>query len=158
MGTGLQRDNMHKTNNNLGGRLSRLHHGGVMLLAEALVELTAASAKVRFAPFRRITSAITQQVVSAKPRVVDVDRLRWAVQAAARRLPLRTKCIEMALCLQAMLRRRGVASVLHYGVRRDEQGTLGAHVWLTIDGEYVIGGECAPEFACLATFAPPMAR
>ena len=138
--------------------MSRLRRGGVMLLAEALVELTAASAKVRFAPFRRITSAITRQAISAKPQAVDVDRLRWAVQAAARRLPLRTKCIEMALCFQAMLRRRGIASVLHYGVRRDEKGALGAHVWLTIDGEYVIGGECAPEFACLATFATPVAH
>lgn len=149
---------MHRTSNNLRGRFSRLRRGGVTLLAEALVELTAASAKVRFSPFRRITSEITRQAISAKPRAVDVDRLRWAVQAAARRLPLRTKCIEMALCLQAMLRRRGVASVLHYGVRRDDKGTLGAHVWLTIDGAYVIGGECAPEFACLATFAPPMAH
>jgi len=149
---------MSKTNNNLPGRLARLRGGGVLLLGEALVELTAASMKVRFVPFRRITSAIARRAVRADARAVDVDRLRWAIHAAARRLPLRTKCIETALALQAMLRRRGVVSVLHYGVRRDDEGKLGAHVWLTIDGEFVIGGECAPEFACVATFATPVAH
>ncbi|MDQ3080569.1 MAG: lasso peptide biosynthesis B2 protein [Pseudomonadota bacterium] len=149
---------MYKTSNNLRGRLARLRGGGVGLLGEALVELTAASLKVRFIPFRRITSAITRSAISADARPVDIDRLRWAIQAAARRLPLRTKCIETALALQAMLRRRGVASVLHYGVRRDEEGTLGAHVWLTIEGEFVIGGESAAEFACVATFATPVSH
>ncbi len=147
---------MYKTDSYSRGRFARLRRGDLVLLAEALLGLTAAPVKVRFVPFRRITSAITRNAVSAKPRATDVGHLRWAIQAAARRLPLRTKCIETALCLQAMLRRRGVASIMHYGVRRDEQGTLGAHVWLTIDGEFVIGGECAPEFACVATFATPV--
>lgn len=147
---------MYETSNNFRGRLARLRGGGVGLLGEALVELTAASLKVRFMPFRRITSAITCRAISAHARKVDVERLQWAIQAGARRLPLRTKCIETALALQAMLRRRGVASVLHYGIRTDEGGTLAAHVWLTIDGEFVIGGECAPKFACVASFATPV--
>ena len=149
---------MYKRNLISRGRFSRLRRGDFALLAEALAQLTVASLKVRFVPFRPITSAITRQMISPEPREIDVDHLRWAVNAAARRLPLRTKCIETALCLQAMLRRRGVASILHYGVRRDDQGALGAHVWLTIDGAYVIGGECAPEFACLATFAPSIGQ
>ncbi len=147
---------MYRTDNYSRGRFARLRRGDLVLLAEALLGLTAASVKVRFVPFRRITTAITRHAVSATPRATDAGHLRWAVQAAARRLPLRTKCIETALCLQAMLRRREVASIMHYGVRRDEKGALGAHVWLTIDGEYVIGGECAPEFACVATFATPV--
>ncbi len=147
---------MCKTNNNSPGRLARLRGGGFGLLAEAFAELTAASLKVRFVPFTRIMSAITRRTISDDARGVDVDRLRWAIEAAAQRLPLRTKCIETALALQAMLRRRGHPSVLHYGVRRDDEGTLGAHVWLTIDGDFVIGGECAPEFACVASFATPV--
>jgi hypothetical protein len=147
---------MSNPNNNLEGRFARLGSGGVGLLIEALVELTAASLKVQFLPFKHITSAITRRAITAEGCAVDVARLRWAIEAAARRLPLRTKCIEMALALQAMLRRRGVPSVLHYGVRHDEKGTLGAHVWLTIDGAFVIGGECAPDFACVATFATPV--
>ena len=102
--------------------------------------------------------AITHHPISNQPQLVDCGRLRWAIWAVARRLPLRTKCIEMAVCLHAMLRRRGIASTLHYGIRRDDVGNLGAHVWLSIDGQVVIGGEAAPDFACVATFATPVSH
>lgn len=141
---------------NFASRLGRLSHGDAILLAEALVGLTAASLKVKFVPFRRIAAAIGRGAITDTRSTVDVSHLRWAVEAAARRLPLRTKCFEMALCLQAMLRSRGVASVLHYGVRRGQAGDLGAHVWLSVHGDVVLGGECAPDFACVAAFATPV--
>jgi hypothetical protein len=51
-----------------------------------------------------------------------------------------------------MLRRRGIASVLNYGVGRREEQRLAAHVWVDVDGETVIGGEEAPNYARLARF------
>jgi NADPH-dependent 2,4-dienoyl-CoA reductase/sulfur reductase-like enzyme len=119
-----------------------------------MVALMVASLKVQLLPFRRITSAILRHETS-QPRPVDLAQLRWAVQAAARRCPLRTKCIEMAIALQAMLRRRGVSSTLHYGVRRGGEG-LAAHVWLSVGDELVLGGEAAPDFACVAAFSTPV--
>lgn len=149
-------DTMYKTDHFARMRLARFGRRDVAMLAEALVGLSAASVSVRFVPFKRITSAITRQAISKRPRAVNLGQLRWAVQAIARRIPLRAMCFEQALCLQAMLRRRGVASTLHYGVRWEEEGALGAHVWLSVDGELVLGGECASRYACVASFATPV--
>jgi hypothetical protein len=133
-------------------RLRSIRAADLALLAEAVASLTSASLKVRYLPFRRITRLIERRVISARSRPAQPGRLRWAVEAAARRLPLRTKCIEQALCLQVMLSRRGLASTLHYGIRRGPDGEISAHVWLTLDGAIVIGGEAAPQFTCVATF------
>lgn len=77
----------------------------------------------------------------------------WAVTAAARRVPWRAKCLEQGLAAQAMLRRRGLASVLHYGVK-SEAGGLRAHVWITIDGRNVVGGPMAVGYSEVARFPP----
>jgi hypothetical protein len=44
--------------------------------------------------------------------------------------------------MQWMLRRRSVPSRLHYGLRQ-ESGRLTAHVWVTVDGQTVIGEEAS---------------
>ena len=61
-------------------------------------------------------------------------------------------CFQRGLALHLMARRRGVASVLHYGVAQDPAEGLAAHVWVSVDGHTVIGGEQAPRFTCLARF------
>jgi hypothetical protein len=51
-----------------------------------------------------------------------------------------------------LLQRRGLQTVLHYGVAQNPERGLAAHVWVTHGGEAIIGGEEAPNFTCLATF------
>ena len=75
------------------------------------------------------------------------------VEIARDKVPWRAECFESALCLRKMLRRRGIASTLHYGIGAGESGALNAHVWLSVGGEVLIGGENAAEFACVATFS-----
>ena len=70
----------------------------------------------------------------------------------SRRLPWRTKCIEKGLAVQRLLRSGGVDALLHYGARHAENGMLEAHVWVSVDGETVIGGDEAPGFAELAQY------
>ena len=77
----------------------------------------------------------------------------WAVDAAARRLPWRTMCIEKGLAVQRLLRRNGIDARLHYGARNNAyRDRLEAHVWVTVDGRAVIGGEEADDFAELASY------
>jgi hypothetical protein len=85
-----------------------------------------------------------------RPALIE-DTLR-AIRSAAPRLPWRTVCFQQGVALHWMLRRRGVASRLHYGVRQDRENGLTAHVWVSIDGANVLGGENASDFSCLATF------
>jgi hypothetical protein len=53
-----------------------------------------------------------------------------------------------------MLRRRGIPSVLYYGVAPDQGKGLAAHVWVRNGDFCVVGGEGSSHFAVLATFPP----
>ncbi len=69
----------------------------------------------------------------------------------ARHSPVRFVCFPQCLAASALLRSAGIASRLHYGVRRGAGG-LETHTWLEAGGEVVIGGEVAGEFTLLEVF------
>ncbi len=136
-------------------RLREITWGDRLLLAEAAAILAVASVAIQLLPFRRIVSAVTRQ----GPRTSDetrssreIARAQWAVEACARRLPWKIVCFQKGLAMQMLLRRRGIATALHYGVAQDQERGLSAHVWVTYKGEAIIGGDRAAEFTCLATF------
>jgi hypothetical protein len=121
-----------------------------VLLAEALAALAVASLAIRLLPFRRIAAFAARAPRRPAHASVNPARLRWAVRAWARRVPWKAVCFQNALAMQAMLRRRGIASVLHYGIGREDG--LKAHVWLSVGGAIVIGGDEAPRFVEIAAF------
>lgn len=128
-----------------------------LMLAEALAALALASLAIALLPFRRVAAAASAPVRGpARTDPEIVRRARSALIGWSRRVPWRTVCFQKGLALHWMLRRRGIPSVLVYGARRDGEG-LAAHVWIDVDGETVIGGEEAPDFACLARFPPEAA-
>lgn len=136
-------------------RLKRLRLADWAALAEALVALAIASAAIRILSFRRVgawASGGRPRGGSADPAAVR--RVRWAVEAWARRVPWRAVCFQRGLALHLMLRRRGIASVMRYGVAHLPEKGLNAHVWVDVGDETVIGGEEAPNFACVARFPP----
>jgi hypothetical protein len=131
-----------------------------LLLAETAATLTAASFAIRLLPFRSVVGAIASRQVRAQvpveARALQIKRVRWAVEACARRLPWRIVCFQKGLAVQRLLARRGIPTALHYGVAQDWERGLIAHVWVTHGGEAIIGGEEAPRHTCLATY-PPLA-
>jgi hypothetical protein len=131
-------------------RFRRLSGKRRRLLVRAALALTQASVAVASLPFRR---AIRLGAVPLGIDPISVEDCVWAVEAAARRLPWRTMCIEKGLAVQRMLRGGGVAALLHYGARHHpETSKLEAHVWVTVDGRAVIGGEEAGEFAPIVSY------
>lgn len=144
---------MYRAMGKTAGPLSRFHRFGRErrgLLIEAASALALACAAVAFLPFRR---AIRLGSVAPEPRRSgSVSDCAWAVEAAARRLPLRAVCIQKGLALQRMLRRRGFDARLHYGARNEPPGKLHAHVWVSVEGDVVMGGSERPDFAELAVF------
>lgn len=137
----------------LSKRLSRLSLADWALLVEALPTLALASLAIEILPFRRVAAAATSWGKGGTRRDDErVKKVRWAVQAWSRRVPWKAVCFQQGLTLHLMLRRRGIGSVLNYGVAQLEEKGLSAHVWVEVDGETVIGGEEAPKFACLARF------
>ena len=57
----------------------------------------------------------------------------------ARYLPFPTTCLTNSLVVDGMLRRRGYASEIRFGVRPPEGGALAAHAWVEHDGRVVFG-------------------
>lgn len=127
---------------------ARLHE--FALFAEALLALSLASIVVKL-PFRAVSRLMsTRRELHGSDRTMAAAAIR-AVERASRRLPWRTVCFHQGLATHWMLRLRGIPSVLHYGIRTDE-GALGAHVWVSLDGRILIGEREAETHACVATF------
>lgn len=124
-------------------------------LAEAFATLVIVSASVRLLPFRAIADATARPVRAPAPQdpAATIALVAWAVRVVARRARFRAVCIEQGVAAQAMLRRRGVAATLHYGVAKDGDG-LSAHVWVRAGMCDVVGCEEARGFRLLASFAP----
>lgn len=137
-------------------RLQRMSWSNRLLLAEGAATLIFASLAIRFLPFRQVVAKLTRSKRTLWPagegREAEVRRVRWAVTAIADRVPWRALCFQRGLAVHMMLGRRGIPSTLHYGVAQQGERGLRAHVWITQDGDYVIGGEEAADFTCLASF------
>jgi hypothetical protein len=137
---------------------SRLRAADWLMLAEALATLTVASLAIALLPFRTVAAAASVRgPVRERTDRETIRRVRSAVQAWARRVPWKAVCFQRGLAVHWMLRRRGIDSVLLYGVARRELEGLAAHVWVDVGAETVIGGQEAPDYTCLARFPPEAA-
>ncbi|WP_428029120.1 lasso peptide biosynthesis B2 protein [Ancylobacter sp.] len=126
------------------------------LLAQALFILACARLAIVALPFRKvawIASARPSRPFPADP-LAQIRRVRWAIRAVARRMPFRALCLEQGLAARILLRWRGIPTTLYYGVAKDENGKLIAHLWARADGIDVIGTEGLERFTLLCTFAP----
>jgi hypothetical protein len=120
------------------------------MAAEALALLVFFRACLAVVPVHKIVGAMTRVSVGAGEATAGelavAMRVRWAVEAVARRSPVRFVCFPQTLAAYAMLRRRGVASTMVYGVKRSPESELVAHTWLMLGERAVVGGEGAGEF------------
>lgn len=122
-------------------------------LAEAAAALALAALAIRLLPFRRLDRMLD---AGKRSRPADdpaaAERIRWAVEAVSRHVPWRAMCFQQGLAAHWLLRRCGIDSRLHYGVASaSDAGGIAAHVWVTIGGAVLVGGDVAP-FRCLKTY------
>jgi len=89
---------------------------------------------------------------SAPDQARIADEIGWAVTRAARYAPFKAVCLPQAMAARMMLARRGVKSVLHFGVMKETGKPLNAHAWLDAAGVEVTGYAVAREFAEIACF------
>ena len=119
-----------------------------MLTLEAAALLMLVRTALRALPFATLCRLLNR-FCSRSVAIDDVDepradpgvaRIGAAVIRAARRLP-RMTCLVEATAADVMLRRRGYASTLKFGVRAPEAGvSLNAHAWVECAGMVVVGG------------------
>lgn len=143
------------------------------LVAEATASMLAARIALLRRPFVHVSKRFGAFVPPSDPRVAACPpattaerrlarEIGWAVRAAAPFMPFRSVCLQQAMAGHAMLRRRGVHSVMHFGARRigtSEAGPRGtgtsgidAHAWLDAGGVKVTGYPVEPSMAELGCF------
>jgi len=108
-------------------------------------------------PFRWVHGAV--RAFGKRPRPLDEDgppvqRVVWAVGAAARLVP-RATCLVRALAAQALLARRGYASELRLGVSGGPRRTFSAHAWIERDGQVLVGGPVDARYVPFPVLEPP---
>jgi hypothetical protein len=74
-----------------------------------------------------------------------------AVTRAARHAPFRAVCLQQAFAALLMLRRRGLAATVHFGLLRDGD-ELKAHAWSRCGEVPVTGVAASRGFAAVAVF------
>jgi hypothetical protein len=114
------------------------------LVVEAAMLLAVARLGIASVPFPVLRRALDRSghIFRRRPHgesESSVARLAWAVAAVARRVPFRSTCLVESLAADAMLRRRGYASEIRFGVRAPSGGDLAAHAWVEHEGAVVFG-------------------
>ena len=112
------------------------------LIIEAAVLLSTVQlglAGLQFSVLRRVLDRLLCAVPPRHRGTLTVERFAWAVAAASRRLPFRSTCLVESLAVDAMMRRRGYASKIRFGVRPPNAGVLAGHAWVECDGAVVFG-------------------
>ena len=128
-------------------------------VAEAAIALLLASLAIAVLPFRTLMRTIFDPRAGARPTDVDraVHDVTRAIGRAERRLPLRIVCLHKGLVTHWMLRRRGIATRIHYGISPGETA-LKAHVWVDVGGKTIMGEDESHGFARVATFPADQER
>jgi hypothetical protein len=134
------------------------------LLAEASARLIAARIRLAVLPFRRIAPTLGSFVPPSDPRIAErraaappeqtrvAEQIGWAVTRAARHVPFEAVCLPQAMAAHAMLKRRGIASAMHFGARRSEEKPIDAHAWLDAAGVEVTGYPLEPGMTEIGCF------
>lgn len=133
-------------------------------LVEAVLWLLLARLSLAVISFRRLSQRLGTFVSPTDPRVerkcsscprermLIAEEISRAVRQAARHVPFRAVCLPQAMAARAMLRRRGVRGVIHFGAARGVQNRLEAHAWVDAAGIKVTGyplPQGFTEIACL---------
>ena len=115
-------------------------------------------------PFPKVSRGFGEFVAPSDPRVTGsgagatpeqariAKEIGWAVAAAAPFMPFRSVCLQQAMAAHAMLRRRGIASVMHFGAGKSDEKPIDAHAWLDAAGVKVTGYPVATDLAELGCF------
>ena len=104
------------------------------------------------APDLGIPHAESLRQVSTAQRTLAA-KISWAVETAARYIPLRLVCLPQAMAANFMLSRRAIDSTLYLGVRIDQAAALSAHAWLRAGRKWVTGGSARHGQTVVACFA-----
>ena len=118
-----------------------------------LLTVRLAFALLAFPRVLRLLGIVQGEAGSGRITASEAHEVSRAVARAARHAPFRAICLQQAFAALLMLRRRGLAATVHFGLARDGSGDLRAHAWARCGGVPVTGDSAAPGFVPIAAFA-----
>ena len=110
---------------------------------------------VLFMPFKKIASKIgTLQKETSLEEITSSElEIVWRSIHRANRFTLhKSVCYDQALTAKVMLKRRGLAATLYFGLAKDEQAKLIAHAWVRCGNKIVTGKAGMERFTVVAYF------
>jgi hypothetical protein len=134
------------------------------LLAEASVQLFIARVELKTVPFPKLARAWGPFVPAADERAGEglaatseersalARKVSDAVQRAARNVPFGAVCLPQAMAARRMLKRRHIASVMHFGAAKGSDKPIDTHAWLDAAGVKVTGYPVANGFVEIGCF------
>lgn len=145
-------------------RFAQVGHRRRALVIEAVAWLLLARLALILIPFPRLARSLgtfvpptDSRALRARSKASQNDariaaEIGWAVTRSARYVPFKAVCLPQAMAARVMLKRRGVASVLHFGAAKGQDKPLDAHAWLNAAGVEVTGYPVAKNFSEIACF------
>lgn len=130
------------------------------LLIAAVWQIALAVLVVRRHPFALLAAQASRPMrhlalQSAEADLTEARRVAQIIRRVTKKLPFAVVCLPQALAAQEILRRRGIITSLHLGVRQDQDHSLPAHAWLSCHGIPFLGQEEIHTFTLLHTLTPP---
>lgn len=127
------------------------------LLMEAALYLAWARF-LKIIPFQKLATSLgipmeeTTKVVNLKEREV-ASSISDVLYLMSRYTFWESECLVKAIAGMKMLKRRGIASTIYFGIAKDESGKMTAHAWLRSGSYYVTGTEGMERFTVVGKFA-----
>lgn len=130
------------------------------LAIEALLLLAVSRTVLAVLPFRiavrclglRHGTGVDREGGDGTATALIVHRVADAVRRAASVAPFRAVCLQQAVAAALMLRFRGHAVQVHFGVAKDANGGMIAHAWSQCQGVLVTGGRQASHYQPISVF------
>lgn len=99
-------------------------------------------------PYRNVRRAIAasgERFPERRMHLIAYEtEMVWAIERVGRYVVGKKPCLPQALALQWFLRRKGIVTSLHIGVKKDDTKGIAAHAWLEKNGRVLIGGSDSP--------------
>jgi len=131
------------------GKLATLDTRERRLLARAVVWIVAVRVGLRVLPYGRLSALVDRaSKLGALDASPSIEEVRWALQAAARRLR-GTQCLAWAIACHGLLGQAGFPSGLRIGVAKTREGRLRAHAWVECRGTALSWGDDQRAYALL---------
>jgi hypothetical protein len=118
------------------------------MLLHATLWLAMARITLVVLPFRKLAAVLSrgQYAEENAPDPELLQRIGYAVGAAAGNVPWRSDCFPQSIAGSMLLKHHGYGSTIHLGVKRVGDGELEGHAWLTCGDVVVTGGEGLDRF------------